>query len=145
MTDEDQATTGAAPHVSATKEALFREKFVGLLAELTSPSGEFADALVIVGALARRIMADAGVSGWTRFKESQSAASYDAALRTFQKHGNTLVAERKLRTAYAVQVLAMSMIARTQSDPAVQAGDRQLDQIIDFAATQTRPPNATSN
>ena len=145
MTDSPSQSDHSGVKGEPSREAQFKQRFAALLAELTAPEGVDAQTMTMIGALARRIMDDAKVTSWQAFKLTQTAPLYDATLRTFQKQGNALVADGKLRTAYAVQVLAMSLIARTQKDAAVQAGDRQLDGIIDFAASQPRSPGQTAN
>ena len=119
------------------KESLFNQQFSALVAELSDPAQADTQTMVAVAALARRMMDDAKVKSWADFKRSQTRELYDTTLRTFQKHGNELVKQKKLRTAYAVQVLAMSLIARTQTHPDVQADDHKLDRIIDFLVSQT--------
>jgi hypothetical protein len=128
-----------------SKEEFFRSKFLGLVQELADPATADPQSMIAVGALARRIMDDAKVMSWGTFKRGLTRELYDATLRTFQKQGNALVKDRKLRTAYAIQVLAMSLIARTQADPEVEAADRQLDGIIDLAASQPAPDQGAAN
>lgn len=128
-------------HGADTKEDLFRQRFVALVAELATPGAVDAGTMTAIGAIARRVMDDTKVMSWSAFKRSQTREDYDGALRAFDKQGNAMVGARRFRTAYAIQVLAMSLIARTQADAAVQEADHQLDGIIDFAAAQ-RPPTS---
>ena len=128
-----------------TKEEFFKPRFLGLVRELADPATADPQSLIAIGALARRMMDDAKVKSWAAFKRGQTRALYDATLRVFQKQGNAMVQEKKLRTAYAIQVLAMSLIARTQADTEVEAGDRQLDGIIDLAAAEVGPAEGPPN
>lgn len=128
-----------------SKEEFFKSKFLGLVRELADPATADPQSMIAVGALARRIMDDAKVMTWSAFKRGLTRELYDATLRIFQKQGNALVKDGKLRTAYAIQVLAMSLIARTQADPEVEASERQLDAIIDLAASQPAPEQGENN
>jgi hypothetical protein len=128
-----------------SKEEFFKSKFLGLVREIADPATADPQSMIAVGALARRIMDDAKVMGWGAFKRGLTRELYDATLRTFEKQGNTLVRDKKLRTAYAIQVLAMSLIARTQSDPEVAAFDQKLDGIIDLAASHPGQTGGPAN
>lgn len=123
-----------------SEEESFKPKFLGLVQEFADPVTADPQTMIAVGALARRIMDDAKVKSWAAFKRSHTRALHDATLRTFEKQGNALVKQGKLRTAYAIQVLAMSLIAATQADAEVQSLNGKLDAIIDLAAT--RPADA---
>jgi hypothetical protein len=143
--DEQLPPSAFAVGDDPTKEELFRQRFLALVAEVSEPGAVDQSTLTAIGTVARRMMDDAKVKQWATFKRSQTRQLYDATLRIFEKQGNAMMREKKLRTAFAIQVLAMSLIARTQTGPEVQAADRQLDAIIDFAANQPLPRPGAAN
>lgn len=131
----DPPDAGPADVPSATpEEQLFRRPFLELVDELADPARTDPQTLLALGALARRIMDDAKVMTWRAFKLGQTRELYDATLRVFQRQGNAMARDGKLRTAYAIQILAMSLIARTQQGHEVATADARLDAIIDATA-----------
>ena len=54
-------------------------------------------------------------------------------LRDFESQGNALHREGKDKIAYAIRILGVSVIGRTQPDPQLQEGARLLDEVIDSA------------
>lgn len=114
-----------------TKEEEFKQRFVALMQDLRHDGTSDAEAVWMLGSLAATLIDKAGAKSWPALKQQLSAADYDGLLRDFQKSGNAFHQEGKHRQAYAVQVLGMSLVARTQRDADVQAGDRLLDEIIE--------------
>jgi hypothetical protein len=63
-----------------------------------------------------------------------TASTYDALLKKMEQEGNAHHAAGRNKHAYAIQALAVSLIARTQrADPEMVTGDRLLDKLINTA------------
>lgn len=116
----------------ATKEEDFKERFVAVLRDLRDNGQKDPEAMFLIGSLAARLVDRAGQSSWTGLKTSMAPPSYAKLLSDFEKQGNTFHRDGKTKHAYAVQVLAISLIARTQNDPDVRAGDSLLDEMLGF-------------
>lgn len=114
-----------------TKEDEFKQRFVALMQDLRSDGAQDAEAVWTLGSLAATLIDAARAKSWPALKRQLAPADYDGLLRDFQKSGNAFHQEGKHKQAYAVQVLGMSLIARTQQDPDVQAGDKLLDEIVE--------------
>ncbi|QDZ10988.1 hypothetical protein [Devosia ginsengisoli] len=65
--------------------------------------------------------------------------TYDTLLRNFETHGNAHHKAGQTRQAYVIQVMVVSLIARTQNaDPQIAAGEPLLDQVINASITGYR-------
>lgn len=127
-----------------SKEEDFKERFVAVLQDLRGNGGKDPEAMFLIGSLAARLVDRAGQPSWAAYKASMSRELYDKLLGDFQKQGNDFHKQGKAKHAYAVQVLAISLIARTQADPEVRAGDGLLDEMLGFLiATYRKAQTAT--
>lgn len=131
----------------ASKEEDFKQRFVAVMRDLREDGSRDAEAVWLLGSLAATLVDAARAKSWAALKRQLSPADHDALLRDFQSSGNAFHRDGKRRQAYAVQILAMSVIARTQQDPDIQAGDTLLDDIIERAIAHyrrsRRPQTAT--
>ncbi len=119
-----------------TKEEDFKLRFATILADMREAGSGDAS---LVGGLADRVVPQAGHDNWTEFKATLSLPTYRALLTTFQNQGNALAKQGAMQRMRAIEVLACSLIARTQvQDAEVLADDRLLDILIDNAIRQHR-------
>lgn len=128
----------------ATKEEDFKERFVAVLQDLRSNGGKDPEAMFLIGSLAARLIDRARQPSWAAYKASMTRAVYDKLLGDFQKQGNDFHREGKAKHAYAVQVLAISLIARTQDDAEIRAGDALLNEMFGFLIAAYRKAQATT-
>lgn len=126
----------------ATKEEDFRERFVAVLQDLRTNGGKDPEAMFLIGSLAARLVDRAGQTSWATYKANLTPQVYAKLLRDFQKQGNDFHKEGKAKHAYAIQVLAISLIARTQNDDEVRAGDSLLDEMLGFLIAAYRKAQA---
>ena len=115
----------------ATKEDDFKERFIEVMKNLHSDGQKDAEAMWLMGSLAARLVDKTRQGSWTQFKSSRTRRGYDQLLADFASEGNAYHTQGKTKQAYAVQLLAMSMIARYQKDEDVQFGLKLLDELID--------------
>ena len=114
------------------KEEEFKQRFVALLQDLGENHKDYPEAMFLVGSLATRLIDRAEKKSWAAYKSSLSEVDYALLLDDFKTKGNAFYAEGKDTHAYALQVLAMSVIARTQNDHQIRAGNRLLDELVSF-------------
>ena len=126
----------------ASKEEDFKDRFVAVLQDLRTNGGKDPEIMFLIGSLAARLTDRAGQPGWAAYKVALAPEAYDRLLSDFQTQGNAFHREGKAKHAYAVQVLAISLIARTQKDPELQAGDRLLDEMLGFLIAAYRKAEA---
>jgi len=109
----------------------FKERFVAVLQDMRGSIWSNPEHQFLIGSLAARLISKAGQPDWPAYKATLTRSKYDALLLDMQMKGNEFHAEGEDAKAYAMQVLAMSVIARMQTDPQVRAGNRLLDEMID--------------
>jgi hypothetical protein len=119
--------------VVPTKEEDFKERFAGIMLDM-SASADDAETMWLVGSLAAQIVDHAQQPDWTAFKANLSQPTYRSLLTTFQNQGNALAKQGARRQVFAVEVLAASLVAKTQTDdPELVTGDGMLNDLIDSA------------
>ena len=122
----------------ATKEDEFKQRFIEMMKNLYTDGRKDGEAMWLTGSLAARLVDKARQTSWTQFKSTRTKRGYDRLLADFSAEGNAYHTQGKMKHAYAVQLLAMSMIARYQKDEDVQTGLKLLDETIDGAISSFR-------
>jgi hypothetical protein len=126
-----------------TKEEDFKQRFAAVLKDLQENGSKDNEAMWLLGSLASDLAGNFKAKDWSSIKRGMHAQSYDTLLRTFESQGNEHHREGRDKHAYAIQVLAVSLIARTQgADPQMAAGEALLDQIIDYTVAVYRREKA---
>lgn len=121
-----------------SKEKDFKQRFIAVMEDLREDGSRDAEAMWLLGSLAATLVDKAKAKSWPALKQQLTPADHDGLLHDFQTSGNAFHAEGKRKQAYAVQALAMSVIARTQQDLDIQAGNTLLDDIIERAIAHYR-------
>lgn len=126
MTPNDTSTT-----------AQLKQHIAEVLRDLQQDGVRDGEAMSLIGSLAADLAAKLNQSTWTGAKTALSSALYDELLESFMRRGNEMQRQGKTRHAYAIQALAVSLVARTQTDPEVVEGAALLDGLIDRALAIT--------
>jgi len=113
-----------------SKEDEFLQRLAGLLADIEMNRREDGEAVFHIGNLASRLIKEAKVRSWPQVKEALTREAFSSLLGTMQTQANTLHKQGKLKAAYAIEVLATSLIARTLPTPQIAEGDEILDDFI---------------
>ena len=122
-----------------TKDNDFKRRFAAVLQDLQQDGTKDPAAMMLLGGLASDLARDFKAQDWSQAKQSLNAENYDGLLKTFQSEGNALHAAGQEKHAYAIQALAVSLIAITQrADPDMVAGENLLDAIINRAVAVYR-------
>ncbi|MDB5539671.1 MAG: hypothetical protein JWQ89_1398 [Devosia sp.] len=127
----------------ASREEDFKERFVAMLQDFRSNGDKDPEAMFLIGSLAARLVDRARQPSWAAFKANMVPPVYDKLLSDFQKQGNDFHKEGKAKHAYAIQVLAMSLVARTQKDAQVRTGEGLLDEMLGLLIASYRKAEAT--
>lgn len=114
----------------ATKEEDFKERFVAVMRELREVGDTDHEAMFLIGSLASTLMKKKNAPSWPKFKADLPGSEHSLLLNDFEKQGNKFHRDGKRKHAYAVQVLAMSVVADKQVDRDVATGNKLLDQYI---------------
>lgn len=126
----------------STKEQDFKERLVAVMRDVKENIRDDAEAMWMIGSLAARLVDVYKVKSWGQFKAKLTSEAYDQLLKDFEQQGNAYHKEGKAKAAYAIQLLAISTVARTQTDPEVKHGEQLLDGIINGMLTNYRKASA---
>lgn len=127
-----------------TKEADFKTRLTAVLADLQRQGTKDAEAMWLLGSLASELAANFKASTWHGAKARMSRSSYDMLLKEFREMGNAHHREGRIKHAYAIQALAMSVVAPTINDAQTREGGRLLDTLIDEAVAFYRRSKAAN-
>jgi hypothetical protein len=127
----------------STKEQDFKERLVAVLRDVKESGSQDPEAVWLIGSLATRLIDLYKLRTWSEFKQKLTPDAYDQLLRDFEKQGNDFHKQGKAKAAYAIQLLAISVICRTQRDPEVRQGEKLLDGLIGSTVTAYRKASAT--
>jgi hypothetical protein len=114
----------------ATKEDDFRERFVAVMKDLHANGETDQEAMFLIGSLASTLMKRNDSPSWPAFKATLKPVDYSLLLSDLEKQGNKFHKDGKRKHAFAVQVLALSVIAPTQAHRDVTEGNKLLDQYV---------------
>jgi hypothetical protein len=121
-----------------SKEEIFKERLAVVMLDANGPPPD-AQTAALLGSLADRIVSAAGKPTWAAFKATLSVEDFRGLLATFQNQGNALAKQGALAQLHAIEILACSLIAKTQAaDPAVAKDDKTLNHYIDRAIRKHR-------
>lgn len=132
----------------ATKEEEFKQRFVAVLMDLQENGKNDPEAMWLIGSLACEIVEKSNKAKWAEFKSTMAQQTYSKLLTDFEQEGNRQYREGDQKKAYAIQVLAISLIAYTQKDEQMRAGDKILDELIEMTIhvyRQNRQPKPAVN
>jgi len=113
-------------------QASFKPIFFSVLEDLKNTAAEDGEAMALIGTLGAEIASRFNQQSWTGVKQSLTRENYDELLGAFQRQGTELNKAGQTKKAYAIQALAVSLVAGTQrQDTDIAAGEPLLDQLID--------------
>jgi hypothetical protein len=121
-----------------TKEAEFKQRLAAVLADLNANGKDDGEAMFLLGSGAARICDMTSQPSWVAMKQAISMTDFNRLLEQCRVEGNKFVAEGQNKAAYAIQALALSLVARTQADPDIRTGEQLLDSVIDAALANVR-------
>jgi hypothetical protein len=129
-----------------TKQDQFKQRFVKVMGELQTHSKD-PELLAQIGTLAGGLAERLNQTSWTGVKSVIKPEEYNEVLGAFERTGKNLVEAGNQKKAFAVQVVASSLIAMTQrDDPRILSGERLIDYLIDRTVAQAAraPAQSTS-
>jgi hypothetical protein len=122
-----------------SKRDELKQRLAALLVDLKNDAPSDPEAIWLIGSLASQLSLKAKTPNWRAFKRKMTSDMYRTLVRDFQEQGNKLYQQNKRRHAYAIQALAISIVASTQRiDPQMREGEDLLDGFIERALTVYR-------
>lgn len=126
-----------------TKETEFKQRFAAVLLDLQEVGSRDGEAMAMIGSLAAQLADKLQQKSWSGAKSVMTSEIYNGLLKSFETQGNIQHQAGRAKHAYAIQALALSLIAGTQrSDPQMVEGEKLFDAIIDRSVAiylQTQP------
>jgi hypothetical protein len=118
--------------IEQSKQSDLKQRLAALLRDLQDGGGQDGEAMAMIGALAGELALSHKQQSWSATKGVMSRQTYNALLEKFRDSGNDNVQAGRIRNAYAIQAVALSLVAATQrDDPQTAEGERLLDVAID--------------
>ena len=108
----------------------FKTRFTTVLKDLKDNGQNDPEAMWLIGSLADRIVSTGGKKDWPELKAALTSESYDSLIKQFEEQGNALHAKGNEKAAYAVQAMAVSLVASRIPDPDISAGNELMDALI---------------
>jgi hypothetical protein len=124
-----------------SKEEEYKQRLSAILGDLSTSAD--VGARTLIGSLAAQISGHARAPSWVAFKAALTPPAYRSLLTTFQTQGNDLARQGQQQQVHAIEVLAVSLVGKTQlADPEIAATLPALDKIIDDAMLAFRQSQA---
>lgn len=128
-----------------SKEQDFKRYFSATLQDLQQTGSKDNEAMLLLGSLASDLADNLKSATWTAAKAAMDHKTYETLMHTFEQQGKEHHLAGRKKHAYVIQILTISLIARTQrADPQMQAGEALLDQIIDYTVAVYRKAKKAS-
>lgn len=113
------------------KRDLFKQRFVQVMNDMGKNVHKDPETLYMIGSLAAHLIDRAKVPDWVSLKSALSQEAYTGLLNSFQTQGNEHHKNGNKKAAYAIEILAISVICMTQrDDPQLASGEELLDRLI---------------
>lgn len=124
----------------------YRHRLASVLGDLRSTAAEDGEAVAMIGSLAMQLADKVQCQSWSDAKEAMSPANRAELLKSFETRGNTMHQAGQTKQAYAIQALAISLLAGTmRQDRNIAEGEGLLDALIDHAVVVYRRHQASLN
>lgn len=111
----------------------FKSQLATVLKNLDSHGTKDREAMWLIGSLAASLVDSGEATSWPDLKSRISESGFKAMLHSLQQQGAKFQIEKEARKAYAVQAIAISLVADSMKDPETKTGGKLLDEMIDQA------------
>ncbi len=125
--------------MTAERDAIFRERLVAVMTALNGGEGSDPAVRRIVGSYAYKMAKEAGAKNWSDLKARADGPTYDAMLRIFEEQSSKMQQAGDTKGVRGLEALALSLIARHQTQNELTPGVGFLDRFIEECAAQVRP------
>ena len=118
---------------------VFRSRLIAVVSDLNSGEDRNPDLRHLVGSLAYKFHSDARALSWSDLKQRADGPTYDSLLKVFQHQSESATKAGDTLGVKAIELLAISMIARRQGEMSLEPGVEYLDNFIADCERQARP------
>ena len=124
------------------RDVIFRERLIALMAALNGGEGRDRTLRRTIGTFSDKLAKEAGARNWADLKERADGPTYDSLLQLFSKQSEQLAKQGDTAGVRALEVLAISLIARRQYQTDLLPGVDFLDRYIEECAQNARRAGA---
>jgi hypothetical protein len=123
------------------RDAIFRERLIAVMKALNG--GEARDLTVrrVVGGFGYQLVRQFSAKSWGDLKARADGEVYDILLNSFKAESEKFNREGNEKGVRGMEALALSVIARHQSQPDLMPGVNFLDRYIEECVGLATPPN----
>ncbi|VAW16871.1 hypothetical protein MNBD_ALPHA12-582 [hydrothermal vent metagenome] len=132
--DKETENQKTAPETVAldNPRQLFKYRFVTVIGDMGENVHKDPETLFLIGSLAASLIEQVKKPSWTKTKAALSPQAYNELLNSLKDQANQLAAKGKTKAAYAVEIMALSLIAPTMlDDEHIASGNDLLDTMIE--------------
>lgn len=123
-----------------------RQRIATVLRDLQDAGVNDPEAISMIGTLAYDLTTKLEAASWRDAKQALTDQGYGELLYSFEKNGNSLYKDGKVKQAYAIQAMAISLVAsRHRGQKRIAEGEQLLDGVIDAALSHVRRLRAQAN
>ncbi len=126
MSENQDLPSGSNP------EEIFKKRFVEVMTEMGENTRKDPESVWLIGSLSASLLDQSKSHNWVHFKKALTPEIYNSLINSFRQQGNQLAKEGNEKAAFAVEVLALSIIAPTLSDEnePIASGDKLLNKMV---------------
>ncbi len=120
------------PLSEANRQDFFIRRFFKVMKEMGQNTQNDPEGVWMIGSLAASLLDQSQSRSWAHFKKALTPEVYNGLVESLRKQGNKLAGEGKEKAAFAVEVIALSIIAPTQSgnNEHLSSGDKLLNKRV---------------
>ena len=124
------------------RDTIFRQRLIAVISALNG--GESRDGIVrsVVGGFANQLVTRFGAKNWTDLKARADGEVYDILLNSFKAESEKFSREGNSMGVRGMEALALSVVARHQSQPDLMPGVNFLDRYIEECVELVAPDGA---
>ena len=126
MSENQDLSSGSNP------EEIFKKRFVEVMTEMGENTRKDPESVWLIGSLSASLLDQSQTPTWIHFKKALTPEVYNSLINSFRQQGNQLAKEGNEKAAFAVEVLALSIIAPTLSaeNEPIASGDKLLNKMV---------------
>ncbi len=113
-------------------EEVFKKRFLEVMKQMGESTSKDPEGVWMIGSLAASLLDQSKSPDWVHLKKSLTPEIYNSLINSFRTQGNQLAKDGKEKAAFAVEVLALSIIAPTLSEKnePIASGDKLLNNMV---------------
>jgi hypothetical protein len=127
------------------KQEDFKHHLVTLLQDIRDEGAQDGEAMFLLGSLASDLIDDLKFASWPVAKNNMDDELAITLLKTFDEQGNLHMKQDRRKQAYAIQIMATSLVAKgMRADEEIASCEGLLDDVINRTVQMYREQRAAN-